>query len=359
MIAAEPQATSPQPSVAASPMTKRARLGFLGVGWIGRHRLEALARSKAVEVVAIADTAIELAATAAAAVAPAAVVCDSFESLLPVGLDGVVIATPSALHAEQALIALQNEIAVFCQKPLGRNAAETRSVVETARKADRLLGVDLSYRFVDGVQQLHNLCQSGALGRIYAAELTFHNAYGPDKGWFYDRRLSGGGCLMDLGTHLVDLALWNLGFPALTGVSGRLFAQGEPLTDAEGPVEDYAEARLDLAGGATVRLACSWKLPAGREAVIRGAFYGSKGGAAFENLDGSLSRFRAERFLGTRSELLGELDESWGGCAALDWARRLARGERFAAEAEHFCRVAETLDSIYAQAGDFGREHQP
>src|SRR5262252_8142631 len=104
----------------------------------------------------------------------------------------------------------------------------------------------------------------GKLGRIYAADLVFHNAYGPDKAWFYDTALSGGGCVMDLGVHLVDLALWVLDFPAVGEVSARLFAGGEPLNGRADRVEDYAVATLELESGAAVRIACSWRLHAGR-----------------------------------------------------------------------------------------------
>ena len=197
---------------AASPA--RPRLGFLGVGWIGRHRMQAILETGAVEIAAIADPSPEMAAEAGR-LAPNATLVPTLDDLLDAGVDGVVIATPSALHAEQSIRALERGAAVFCQKPLGRTAAETRAVVDAARAADRLLGVDLSYRFTAGMRRIREVVRSGALGRVYAADLVFHNAYGPDKPWFYDPALSGGGCVMDLGVHLVDLALWTLGFPGL------------------------------------------------------------------------------------------------------------------------------------------------
>src|SRR5215218_9099775 len=101
--------------------------------------------------------------------------------------DGIVIATPSALHAAQSIQALKAGAAVFCQKPLGRNAAEVEAVLAAATSADRLLGVDLSYRFTEGMRKIREQVRSGALGDIYAVNLIFHNAYGPDKAWFYDR----------------------------------------------------------------------------------------------------------------------------------------------------------------------------
>lgn len=98
------------------------RLGFLGVGWIGRSRMQALLGSGLAEATAIAD-ASPATVEEARALAPEAEVMAGLDELLEAGLDGVVIATPSAMHAEQAVQALERGVAVFCQKPLGRDAA--------------------------------------------------------------------------------------------------------------------------------------------------------------------------------------------------------------------------------------------
>lgn len=331
-----------------SQNAQRPRLGFLGVGWIGRHRLEAIAQSRVAEIVAIADPVQDLAALAAES-APGAALMNSLEDLLETGIDGLVIATPSALHAEQAITALQRGIAVFCQKPLGRTADETRQVIEAARATDRLLATDFSYRFVSGMQKIRELIGNGELGRVYAANLTFHNAYGPDKAWFYDAKLSGGGCVMDLGIHLVDLALWTLDFPRVTEVSSRLFAQGEPLPKGSERVEDFALARLDLDNGVTVQLTCSWKLPVGCNALIEACFYGTRGGAALRNVNGSFYEFTAERFHGTAREGLSSPPDEWGGRAGVAWARRLASGRGFDPAIERLINVAAALDAIYSR----------
>lgn len=333
----------------------RPRIGFLGVGWIGRDRLAAVARADVARIAAIADTEPESARRARAS-APEAELAGGLEDLLERGLDGIVIATPSAQHAREAVAALERGVAVFCQKPLGRDAAEVRRVVDAARTGDRLLGVDLSYRWTHGMRQLRERVRSGALGRVYAAELVFHNAYGPDKPWFYDRRLSGGGCLIDLGVHLVDLALWTLDFPRVERASARLLAGGAPL-DGEG-VEDYATARLDLETGAVVSLSCSWRLAAGRDAVIEAAFYGTSGGAALRNVEGSFYDFRAESFTGTSRCLLSEPPDAWGGRAVVEWARALAHGGRFDPQAERLVQVSEVLDELYADGRDPSRERR-
>lgn len=309
----------------------RPRLGFAGVGWIGRHRLEAIEASGAADVAALADPAgSEL-----------DVECHgAFDELLELDLDGIVIATPSALHAEQSILALQHGLAVFCQKPLGRDAAETAAVVRAARRADRLLGVDLSYRQSAAAQALHETARKGVLGRIYAGELVFHNAYGPDKPWCHDRSLAGGGCLIDLGTHLVDLALWLLGAETAEVRSARL------LSPHGLEVEELALVELDVEGVA-VRLTCSWRLPAGRDAVIEATLYGEDAGASLHNVDGSFFDLRTELRVGTEARSLVEPPDDWGGRTAVAWALALAGGAGFDPEVERAIAVARVLDAIY------------
>ena len=330
--------------------TAAPRLGFLGVGWIGRHRLRALAEAGVAEVAAIADAAPDAVAAARAEAAPDAIALTAVEELLDPGLrlDGVVIATPSALHAGQATAALDQGLAVFCQKPLARDEAETRAVVDVARGADRLLGVDMAYRHVEGARVIRELVLDGHLGNVYAADLTFHNAYGPDKGWFYDVALSGGGCVIDLGVHLVDLALWTLGHPSVGADRSRLFHRGEPLPSPPDRAEDHAVATLELQG-TVVRVACSWNLAVGRDAVIEATFHGSDGGASLRNVGGSFYDFVAERYRGTATEVLASPPDAWGGRAIVAWARALGAGAGFDPEVERLVEVAGVIDRIYGR----------
>jgi len=332
----------------AGTLRARPRVGFLGVGWIGRHRMQAIVESGAVEVVGIAEPSPEMAAEAGR-LAPDAKLVAALDDLLDLGIDGVVIATPSALHAAQSIRALECGVAVFCQKPLGRTAPEVAAVIAAARAADRLLAVDFSYRFTQAMRRIRDLVRSGELGRVYAVDLVFHNAYGPDKPWFYDPALSGGGCVMDLGVHLVDLALWTLDFPAVSAVSAKLLAGGEPLDARLTQVEDYAVATLELETGIVVRLACSWRLQAGCDALISAAFYATGGGARLSNVNGSFYDFLAERYRGTTRETLAVPPDAWGGRAAADWAERLGAGERFSPAAEQLVDVARVLDRIYGR----------
>lgn len=323
------------------------RLGFVGLGWIGRNRLQSIVEAGVAEVVAVHDVQ-EDAAAEGLKLSQDAVVFSAFEELLNHDVDGVVIATPNCFHAEQSIAALQNGIAVFCQKPLGRNAFETRRIVEAARSADCLLGVDLSYSAIPAMQRVSALVKSGELGKIFAVDAVFHNGYGPDKAWFRDYSLSGGGCVLDLGSHLLDLALQPLGYPRIARVESSLFANGESLKSDE--VEDYGVAMIETVNGTAINLSCCWNLHVGREADIEIAFYGTEGGAKLRNVDGSFYDFVGERFRGTHTELLSDAQDSqwqWGGLAAIEWVKQLADEEGFDPVAEHYVSLAEVIDSVY------------
>jgi predicted dehydrogenase len=331
------------------------RLGFLGVGWIGRNRMEALARAGQAQVAAIADPEPE-AVEAAAQVAPEAGRGGSLEELLGHELDGVVIATPSALHAEQAIAALERGLAVFCQKPLARDAEETRRVLEAARAADRLLAVDFSYRHVEALRAAREQVASGAIGQLHTLDLVFHNAYGPDKPWFTDPELAGGGCLIDLGTHLIDLALWLAESSVPFGRSAtkrnrNIHVETARTLSLHGhEVEDQATAELTL-DKVHARLACSWFASAGRDCVFECTAWGSEGAVSVRNVGGSFYDFRAELRRGTSAEPLVEPPDDWGGRAIAVWAERL-RGDRcYDPAADQLELVAATIDSIYRETG--------
>jgi predicted dehydrogenase len=320
------------------------RLGFLGTGWIGRLRLEAIATSGEADVAALADPDGDCLAAAARTVPDAGLHATDLEALLAADLDGIVIATPSALHAEQAIAALNRGVAVFCQKPLGRSASETRAVVTAAERAGRLLGVDMSYRRTTAVLALRERVAAGAIGPVHAVDLVFHNAYGPDKAWFLDPALSGGGCAVDLGIHLVDLLLWVLDAPAVVDVDARRWRGGERA--GAGIAEDLCLATLDLAGGAVARLACSWFSHEGRDCVFEATFRGRDGAVSMRNVGGSFYDFAVELRRGTGAHAIVSPPDDWGGRAAVEWARRLRAGAGFDPAVRRLVDVADVVDRM-------------
>ena len=333
----DPPATRPLP-----------RLAFLGLGWIGQHRLQSLLQAQACEVAVIADPS-DAVLFRARELAPKAQLAATLEDLLAHDIDGAVIATPSALHAPQALALLERGIPVFCQKPLARTAEETRAIVDAARRADRLLGCDFSYRHAEAMRRIRKAVAEQDIGEVFAADLVFHNAYGPDKSWARDPALAGGGCAIDLGTHLVDLALWVLGFPEVSQVQPRLYAQGRRLATGANEVEDHAVAQIELATGATVRLACSWNFSGGCDAIIEAHFHGQRGGASMRNRDGSFYDFAAERYEGTRRIPLAEPPDDWGGRAIVEGGRKPAAGAGYDSGIESAVQVATVIDRLYGR----------
>lgn len=323
------------------------KLGFIGVGWIGRNRLEAITKENIADIKLISDFNPQVSDEALKLV-PGADIAPSLEEMISSDVDGVIIATPSALHASQSIQAIQHGKAVFCQKPLGRDAEEVRNVVEAARNRNVLLGVDFSYRFTNGIKALKEVLDSGELGEIYGANLMFHNAYGPDKSWYFDPKLSGGGCVMDLGVHLVDLLVWLFNNPEVNEVNSQLFSKGKLISNTNEQVEDYAIAQLLINKSIAVQLACSWNLPAGLDCFIEVSFYGTGGGVSFKNINGSFYDFTTERFKGTSRQIISEPGDAWGGKAIVAWTEELAlNGNNFNTDAYQYIKAADILDKIY------------
>jgi predicted dehydrogenase len=324
------------------------RLGFLGTGWIGLNRMKNLLEKDICIAAGVCDTLPENASRAKEA-AGGAEIFDSLDEMMDSGPDGIVIATPSAMHYEQSLMALSRGIPVFCQKPLARSAAESREIIDMARKHDKLLGIDLSYRYTHGMQQIEQLMREGELGEVYAADLVFHNAYGPDKAWFYSPKLSGGGCVIDLGIHLVDLAMWMMEFPDVRNVSSFLTSGGKVIFDPSATSEDFASAQIETMAGSLIRLTCSWNLPAGKDAEIKAAFYGTKASAVFSNRNGSFFDFEARLNHGTSSAIISLPPDDWGGRALVAWAKKLQESSGFDEEVTSYEKVAAVIDNVYGR----------
>lgn len=332
----------------------------MGLGWAGARRLAAATEAGAAAAVALCDTVPERLAEARAGHPAAACFADPddlWRQAAALDLDGAVVATPNALHAPQVLGALERGLAVFCQKPLALSAAEARRLVASAREADRLLGIDYSYRFTLGAEEMRRAIAAGELGRVVALETVFHNAYGPDRAWFRDPALAGGGALLDLGAHLIDLALWLTEARAVGAVAGRATACGRPVSiagQAAGGgrgIDDFATAWMEIETGAgeraTASLAVSWNAHAGEDATIRAAVFGTEGGAELRNVDGSFYDFELRRHRSRAREVACRESRDWMGRAIADWVARLAESPRFDPEAVRAVLVAEVIDAIY------------
>ena len=153
----------------------------------------------------------------------------------------------------------------------------------------------------------------------------------------------------DLGVHLIDLAMWVTGRARVDAVDANLYQQGKRLLPPITAPEDYASVHYRLDDGTNVRLTCSWRLPAGADAVIEASFYGTRGGASLRNVRGSFHDFTVDRHDGTRTHRLAGPPDAWDGRALVDWVRKLACDDRFDPEARRFVDVAAIVDRIYGR----------
>jgi predicted dehydrogenase len=328
------------------PLARVPRLGFVGLGWIGRKRLDAIAASGAIHVAALTDADTSRIAEAKQIYSDARDI-PSVEALLAEDLDGVVIATPNGAHAEQVLACLERGLPVFCQKPLATTAGDTQRVIEAAQNADRLLATDYSYRHVQGMSRLRDMIRSNEFGEVLSLDLIFHNAYGPSKQWCHDRVQAGGGCLLDLGVHLVDLALWLQSSSELRVIGSRLFAQGKPRRRASEDIEDLAYVELECSNGALVRIACSWHANIGCDAIIRADLHAQLGGASWYNVNHSFVDFNVDVFHGTRRDCIGASRDDWGPGALNQWVERLRHDPSFDSSAWDILTGARLIEEAY------------
>lgn len=305
----------------ASPV----RLGLLGCGWIAGNRLRQIAESRPrrvnVEVTVVADPTPEAAASARS-LAPAARIVGAMGDADLDAVDGVMISTPSALHFQQACALLERGKPVFVQKPLALCGEDARRLMALAAAGNLPLQTDLCYRHLNSTQAVRRELRAGRSGRPFLVEGCFHNAYRPGAGWSHDAALAGGGALMDLGIHLIDLVTWLTGQP-LVLERARLLKGGRRLEAGE--VEDFALVDLALPDGAPVRLATSWDASTGRDAQIALRFYGCHGCLEISNRNGSFFDFDANLYRGAGAEHLAEdLGDSWQAGPLEDWLIRLA-----------------------------------
>jgi predicted dehydrogenase len=236
-------------------------VAVIGLG-AGHSHLNAYASVPEARVLAIADlNAARLEKVAAEQGVPHAFA--DYRDLLAVDqVDLVSVCLPNHLHAPVAIEALRAGKHVLVEKPMATSAAEAQTMLAAAEEHGRVLAVSMNYRwaFAPDMLDLRRRIARGDLGNIYYVRAvalrrrTFARGYRGDRDWFIDRRRSGGGGLIDMGPHMLDLAMWLAGDFAPVSVSG--VARTALMVDTD--VDDLAAALVRLRGGATVALEITW-----------------------------------------------------------------------------------------------------
>ncbi len=230
-------------------MSSKLRVAVIGCGGMGNAHLSAYTQMSDVEVVAVCDIVPEKAKAYAEKFGVARYVLDYNELVNDPNIDAIDIATPNYLHsiiAEAALLAGKH---VFCEKPDAISVAEAARMKNAAEKSGKVLMVMRNNRYYHGSQYLKKYIAEGNMGEIYAARCGWQRRRGiPGKGgWFTTKAQSGGGPLIDLGVHMIDLAIWLMGNPRPVAVSGCTYTKfAEDTTQADSEHAKFGEAK---AGG--------------------------------------------------------------------------------------------------------------
>ena len=268
------------------------RVGVIGAG-IGAAHLAAYSHLPSVEIVALAGLDDDRVRRVAAEYKVPRTYREYSDLLAAPDIDAVSVCLPNSLHAQVSIESIQAGKHVLVEKPLARNAAEGREMVAAAEASHRVLMVSFDKRYRGDVQWVKHYIDSGALGRIYYAKAHWMRRSGiPRLGsWFVSKEQSGGGPLVDLGVHVLDMAMYLMGEPLPLTVSANTYAEFGPrglggwvgraqFTDEHRSydVEDLATAFIRLEGGATLLLEASWASHGSAGDDFGVTLYGSEGG---------------------------------------------------------------------------------
>ncbi len=193
-------------------LQKPLRVGIIGAGLIGAKRAKIIAGAPDAALVAIADPDLGR-AKALAETYGADAVADWKELVPRRDIDAVVVAVPNAFAAPIVLGALGRKKHVLCEKPFGITAAESKKMFAAAAKAHRVVKVGLNHRFHAGIMKAHEIVQSGGIGKVLFIRSRYGHGgrKGMEKEWRFNKKISGGGELLDQGVHIIDLARWFAG----------------------------------------------------------------------------------------------------------------------------------------------------
>lgn len=274
-------------------MTKKLNVAIIGCGGIanGKH-LPSLSKIKEVALAAFCDIEKEKAVEAAKAYGTKdATVYEDYKKLLKnQTIDVVHVLTPNISHAEISIAALEAGKHVMCEKPMAKTSEEAKQMVETAHRTGKKLTIGYNNRFRPDSQHLHQIAERGDLGEVYFAKAhAIRRRAVPTWGVFLDEEKQGGGPLIDIGTHALDLTLWMMDNYKPKSVMGNTYhklGKKKDAANAWGPwdpekftVEDSAFGFITMENGATITLEASWALNSLEVDEAKCTLSGTGGGA--------------------------------------------------------------------------------
>lgn len=274
-------------------MAKKLKGAIIGCGGIASEKyFPSLSKLKELEMVAFCDIIVEKAEKAAAAYGSidAKAFYDYREVLKDVSIDVIYVCTPNDSHAEISIAAMESGKHVMCEKPMAKTAAEAQAMVDAAKRTGKKLSIGYQNNFRPDSRYLQQICDNDELGDIYFAKAhAIRRRAVPTWGVFLDKEKQGGGPLIDIGSHALDLTLRMMNNYAPKCVLGRAYhklSRKENAANAWGPwdpekftVEDSAFGFITMQNGATVILEASWALNSLDTLEAKTTLCGTEGGA--------------------------------------------------------------------------------
>lgn len=271
------------------------KVGIIGAGSISDFHLKAYQSNPDVEIYAICDLNEQRAKDKAAQYGAKVVHTDYHEMLKDPELDAVSICTWNNTHAPISIAALRAGKNVLVEKPLCTTVEEALEVEKAVKETGKILQVGFVRRYEPSTRVLKEFIDSGDLGEIYYAKASYIRRLGNPGGWFADIERSGGGPLIDLGVHIIDICWYLMGKPKVKSVSGNVyhklgnrsniknlsFYQAADYDAEKNTVEDMANALVRFENGASLFVDVSFTLHAKNDEISM-KIYGDKGGAEVE-----------------------------------------------------------------------------
>lgn len=330
------------------------RVGVIGVG-IGRMHIEQYKKHPQVEVVAIAEPDVARADWAKSEFNVTAYPSGT-EMLAKESLDIVSVCTPNKFHKPLTIEALEAGCHVLCEKPMAMNAEESAEMLEVAKRTGKRLMINFSYRFTEQATALKQQVDAGILGEIYFGRTVWLRRRGMPKfgGWFGIKEMSGGGPLIDLGVHRLDLALWLMNYPKPKWVMGSAYNPiASALAKAQGKefdVEDFAAAMIKFENGASLEVEASWASNIAESELMETRLLGTKAGLVQRNV-GEGYQFEAviyEERNGAQYDIHLHPPVPAAKSAQLHYVDSILNDEPHEASGEDGHTVMQLLDAIYA-----------
>lgn len=270
---------------------RKIKVGVIGLG-MGRSHLDGYARCKGVEILALCDVRKNLLNEFKAKYDVPLTFTDYRKMLQVEELEAVSIATPNKFHAPMSIYAFQHGKHVLCEKPMALNAKEAEKMLGEAERNNRKLMIHFNFRFSPQARFTKRYVDSGKLGEIYYAKTGWLRQMGtPLRRSFTDKKISGGGPIIDLGVHRLDFVLWLMGYPKAVSVFGathdKIAGPYARKNKVHFDVEDIGVAIIRLENEALIFMEASWATRTEWPEEIYTQLFGTKAGVEQRNVLGS------------------------------------------------------------------------